>query len=167
MRFPGATRADPGVRLSRAGLLPKVERDQSSGLGRPIHLQSVRRLAASVTHRIRHRVRGMRRCSPSLRPAAFPPPSPPPTGLSSDWGDYSATSMIGVRWKPARRRRPVQNPPQFSIPQPAAIRAIIPLPPRSPNLWTLPLFVHQGAVEPLIAVGQDLGNRWCSHRRSR
>jgi hypothetical protein len=46
--------------------------------------------------------------------------------------------MIGVRWKPARRRRPVQNPPQFSIPQPAAIRAIIPLPPRSPNLWTLP-----------------------------
>ncbi len=29
--------------------------------------------------------------------------------------------MIGVRWKPARRRRPVQNPPQFSIPQPAAI----------------------------------------------
>ncbi len=36
--------------------------------------------------------------------------------------------MIGVRWKPARRRRPVQDPPQFSIPQPAAIRAIIPLP---------------------------------------
>jgi hypothetical protein len=42
------------------------------------HAPSIRRLAASVTRRIRHCVRGMRCCSPSLRPAAFPPPSPPP-----------------------------------------------------------------------------------------
>ncbi len=46
--------------------------------------------------------------------------------------------MIGVRWKPARRRRPVQNPPQFSIPQPAAIWVIIPLPPRSPQSLDTP-----------------------------
>ena len=67
------------------------------------------------------------------------------SGLSSDWGDYSATSMIGVRWKPARRRRPVQNPPQFSIPQPAAIRAIIPLPlpsPQSLDTLTTGLALH-------------------------
>ena len=37
-----------------------------------------RRLAASVTCRVRHWVRSMRCRSPSLRPAAFPPPSPPP-----------------------------------------------------------------------------------------
>jgi hypothetical protein len=37
-------------------------------------------------------------------------------GLSSDWGDYSASSMIGVRWKPARRRRPVQTHPNSRSP---------------------------------------------------
>jgi hypothetical protein len=43
------------------------------------HTPPIRRLAASVTHRIRPCVRGMRCCLPSPRPAAFPPPSPPPT----------------------------------------------------------------------------------------
>ena len=33
--FLPAPRADPGVRLSRTGLLPKVERDRYSGLGSP------------------------------------------------------------------------------------------------------------------------------------
>ena len=42
------------------------------------HAPSIRRLATSVTRRIRHCVRGVRCYSPSLRPAAFPPPSPPP-----------------------------------------------------------------------------------------
>jgi hypothetical protein len=76
-----------------------------------------------------------------------------PQGLSSDWGDYSASSMIGVRWKPARRRRPVQNPPQFSIPQPAAIRAIIPLPPRSPQSLDTPCVYQEVAI--LRAVESD------------
>ena len=62
----------------------------------------------------------------------------PSEGTVQRLGDYSATSMIGVRWKPARRRRPVQNPPQFSIPQPAAIRAIIPLPLPSPQSLDTP-----------------------------
>jgi len=48
------------------------------GLARPI-----RRLAASVTCRVRLWVRGMRRHVPSLRPAAFPPHSPPPTRRSA------------------------------------------------------------------------------------
>src|SRR5215212_933097 len=39
----------------------------------------VRRLAASVTCRIRLRVRDLRCCLPSPRPAAFPPYPPPPT----------------------------------------------------------------------------------------
>src|SRR5271165_3227193 len=43
------------------------------------HTPPIRRLAASVTRRIRLCVRGMRCCLPSPRPAAFPPPSPPPT----------------------------------------------------------------------------------------
>src|SRR5271166_6818767 len=43
------------------------------------HTPPIRRLAASVTCRVRLCVRGMRCCSPSPRPAAFPPPSPPPT----------------------------------------------------------------------------------------
>jgi hypothetical protein len=38
---PGTSPTDPGVRLSRTGLLSKVERDRSSGLGRPIHLRPV------------------------------------------------------------------------------------------------------------------------------
>jgi hypothetical protein len=36
----GATRTDPGVRLSRTGLLPKVERDRGSWLWRPMHPKS-------------------------------------------------------------------------------------------------------------------------------
>jgi hypothetical protein len=40
-QLPRSPRTDPGVRLSRTGLLSKVERDRSSGLGRPTHLRSV------------------------------------------------------------------------------------------------------------------------------
>src|SRR5271165_629018 len=43
------------------------------------HTPPIRRLAASVTCRVRLCVRGVRCCLPSPRPAAFPPPSPPPT----------------------------------------------------------------------------------------
>ena len=39
--MPPAPRADPGVRLSRTGLLSKVRRDRHSGLGRPIQFRSV------------------------------------------------------------------------------------------------------------------------------
>jgi hypothetical protein len=39
--LPPAPRADPGVRLSRTGLLSKVRRDRHSGLGRPIQFRSV------------------------------------------------------------------------------------------------------------------------------
>jgi hypothetical protein len=38
--LPRPPRADPGVRLSRTGLLPKVERDRGSGLWRPMHPRS-------------------------------------------------------------------------------------------------------------------------------
>ena len=34
--LPRPPRADPGVRLSRTGLLPEVERDRGSGLWRPM-----------------------------------------------------------------------------------------------------------------------------------
>src|SRR5690349_4755611 len=77
MRLQGATRTDPSERLSRTGLLPEVERNRRSGLGRPMH-SSIRRRAASGSRRIRPCVRGVRRCSPFLRLTAFPPPSPPP-----------------------------------------------------------------------------------------
>jgi hypothetical protein len=40
MRVTPAPRADPGVRLSRTGLLPEIERDQGSGLWRPMHPRS-------------------------------------------------------------------------------------------------------------------------------
>ena len=39
--MPPAPRADPGVRLSRTGLLSKVRRNRCSGLGRPIQFRSV------------------------------------------------------------------------------------------------------------------------------
>ena len=39
--MPPAPRTDPGVRLSRTGLLSKVRRDRHSGLGRPIQFRSV------------------------------------------------------------------------------------------------------------------------------
>jgi len=39
--LPDAPRADPGVRLSRTGLLSQVERDRHSGYGVPMQLRSV------------------------------------------------------------------------------------------------------------------------------
>src|SRR5215213_4135520 len=59
----------------------------------------VRRLAASVTCRIRLRVRDLRCCLPSPRPAAFPPYPPPPT----------RSALFGA--SPVRRSRP--TPPAF------------------------------------------------------
>ena len=54
----------------------------------------IRRLAASVTCRVRLWVRGMRRHVPSLRPAAFPPRSPPPTRRSAL---FEASSVLCSR----------------------------------------------------------------------
>ena len=95
-----APRTDPGVRLSRTGLLPVVRRDRRSGLGRPLQFRSAS---------FRHGTRVVRRCvrtvvrrplSPRLGP--FPPRCPPPllTGLFQrfDGTMNPSDSSAVLRW---------------------------------------------------------------------